>query len=95
MQKIILIIIATIVNGLVGVQDESKLLDNCSFIAVSQHCNGIELKLETLAGTTFYHENVTPANSMCQVPPWNLFVNFKPISSLSDQGSKGSFWGKF
>jgi len=88
MQKIILIIIAAIVNELAASQDESKLPNNYSLVTVDQHCNGDKSKLKMLTGTVLNRENSSESASTDLVAPWNLFVNFKPISPLSIHSGK-------
>ncbi|MCM4153264.1 hypothetical protein DHD05_16860 [Arenibacter sp. N53] len=82
MQKIILIIIATIVNQIASGQDQSKLQNDVVSAPVFQYCNGeVSILRITMEATLFCGKDVY-SNEVKIALPCDLFVNFNPRFSV-------------
>lgn len=90
MQKIILIIIATIVNDTMAAHDQSKLPIYRTLDTVHQNYNENNLVEEMVVEPSVYGKNDVQSLSPNPMPSWNLFVNFKPRATLAlDEGVDG------
>jgi len=78
MHKVILVILATVVNELAAAHDESKLVDNCTFFTVNQGSSKYEVMPEILTVASFYSEKGVRYVPLVFEPSWKLFANFKP-----------------
>ncbi|PXX24599.1 hypothetical protein C7972_11576 [Arenibacter sp. ARW7G5Y1] len=78
MHKVILIILATVVNELVAAHSESKLVDNSIFYIMDQYSRQSKKVSKTFVPATLYSENGLLYIPVDNEPSWELFPNFKP-----------------
>jgi hypothetical protein len=83
MQKIIMIIIATIVNETVAAQDQSKVLNECTLNTVHQCCKANSVEAEMVMETSMFEKKANQPPSVDLLLPWNLFANFKLDSPIT------------
>ena len=87
MQKIILVIIAAIVNQIASGQDQSKSQDNGILVPVNQCCNEEKVILEPIKGASWICTKDFDSNTLGKALSWDLFVNFNPrYFRISDSG---------
>jgi hypothetical protein len=91
MHKVILIILATVVNELAAAYDESKLVDNCIFNTANQYGNEYRYMPAIFMEVSVSAENVVQYIPMDLEPSWNLFPNFKPAASHFANSRKANF----
>ncbi|WP_247096255.1 hypothetical protein [Arenibacter sp. S6351L] len=78
MHKVILIILATVVNELAAAHNESELVDNCTFYTVNQCSNESKVMPEIFAAESLYSKQGVRYVTVDLEPSWKLFANFKP-----------------
>ena len=91
MHKIILIILATVVNETAAGYDQSKLASNHIFIASNQYSKENKYAEVVDMGANFYRVNPFPYLPAELEPSWNLFANFKPGAVNCYDAHKMSF----
>ncbi|RAJ07446.1 hypothetical protein [Arenibacter echinorum] len=91
MHKVILIILAIVVNELAGAYDESKLIDNCIFYTTNQYSNEYRWMPVIFMEASVNTENIAQYIPVDPEPSWKLFPNFKPIATHCAYNHKMNF----
>ncbi|MEQ8219656.1 MAG: hypothetical protein RH981_15560 [Arenibacter sp.] len=87
MHKVILIILAIVVNDLAAAYDESKLVDNCVFISANQYISEYMWMPVIFMEPSVNTENLPRYIPMDLERSWKLFPNFKPgVSHCANNG---------